>query len=106
MTEDDLREAPIYLQWQGIDVDSPVVGLHTGASWPAKVWLSDRFAYLADRIVAKLGAQVLITQGPKDREIATEVSRRCIGNVKISDILLLRQLAAILSHIDVFVTNN
>ena len=106
LTKDEQREARIYLQWNGIDVDRPIVGLHPGASWPAKVWLSDRFADLADRIIAKLGAQVLITQGPNDREIIAEVSRKCVGNVKVLGILPLRQLAAILSHVDVYVAND
>lgn len=106
LTEDERREARIYSQWQGIDVARPIVGLHPGASWPAKVWLSDRFANLADRIIAQLGAQVIITQGPKDQEIVAEVSRRCVGNVKILDILQLRQLAAVLSHANVYVAND
>lgn len=106
LTEDELREARIYLQWQGIDVTHPIVGLHPGASWPAKVWPPDRFSDLADRIVAKLGVQVLITQGPKDQEIVAEVSRKCVGNVKMLDILPLRQLAAVLSHVNVYVAND
>lgn len=106
LTEDEQREARIYLQWQGFDVNRPIVGLHPGASWPAKVWPSDRFADLANRLVAKLSAQVLITQGPKDREIVSEVFHKCIGNVRVLDILPLRQLAAILSHVDVYVAND
>ncbi len=106
LTEDERREARIYLHWLGIEVDRPIVGLHPGASWPAKVWPSERFADLADRIAAKLDAQVLITQGPKDREIVAEVSRECVANVKILDILPLRQLAAILSHVNVYVAND
>ena len=106
LTEDEQREASIYLHWQGIDINRPTVGLHPGASWPAKVWLSERFADLVDRIVAKLGAQVIITQGPKDREIVAEVSRKCVANVKVLDVLPLRQLAAILSHVTVYVAND
>lgn len=106
LSDDERREARIYLRWNGVDMDRPVVALHTGASWPAKVWYSDRFAQLADHIKAKLGAQVILTQGPKDREIVTEVSRKCVGNVKVLDILPLRQLAAILSHANVCVAND
>jgi lipopolysaccharide heptosyltransferase II len=106
LTEDEKREARIYLHWLGIEVDRPIVGLHPGASWPAKVWPSERFAELADRIAAKLDAQVLVTQGPKDREITAEVSRRCVANVRVLDVLPIRQLAAILSHVNVYVAND
>jgi lipopolysaccharide heptosyltransferase II len=106
LTEDERREARIYLQWNGIDVERPTVTLHPGASWPAKVWPSDRFAQLADYLIANLGAQVILTQGPKDRETVAEVSRRCVGNIKILEALPLRQLAAVLSHVDVVVAND
>jgi predicted lipopolysaccharide heptosyltransferase III len=106
LTEDERREARIYLRWQGIDPNRPIVGLHPGASWPAKVWSADRFAELADRLIAKLGAQVLLTEGPKDHEAVVAVSRRCVGSVKTLGILPLRQLAALLSHVDVYVAND
>jgi predicted lipopolysaccharide heptosyltransferase III len=106
LTEDERREARIYLQWHGVDIEHSTVALHPGASWPAKVWPSDRFAQLADYLIAKLGAQVILTQGPKDRETVAEVSRRCVGNIKILEVLPLRQLAAVLSHMNVVVAND
>lgn len=106
LTEDERREARIFLQWNGVDVARPIVALHAGASWPAKVWPSDRFAQLADQVIARLGAQIVLTQGPKDHQIVSDVSRRCLGNVKVLDALPLRQLAAILSHARVCVAND
>lgn len=106
LTADERREARIYLQWNGVDIDRPIVVLHSGASWPAKVWPSDRFAQLADKIIAKLGAQVILHQGPKDHKIVSEVSRKCVGNVRVLDTPPLRQLAAILSHASVCVAND
>jgi lipopolysaccharide heptosyltransferase II len=106
LTEDERREARIYLQWNGIDVARTIVALHPGASWPAKIWPSEKFAQLADNLIAKLRAQVIFTQGPKDWEIVTDVSRRCVGNVKVLEVLPLRQLAAILSHVNVYVAND
>jgi len=106
LTEDERREARIFLQWNGVDVARPIVALHAGASWPAKVWPSDRFAQLADQVIARLGAQIVLTQGPKDHQIVSDVSRRCVGNVKVLDALPLRQLAAILSHARVCVAND
>jgi ADP-heptose:LPS heptosyltransferase len=106
LTEDERREARSYLQGNGVDAARPIVALHTGASWSAKVWPPDRFAQLADQITARLGAQIILTQGPKDYQIVSEVSHRCVGKVKVIDILPLRQLAAILSHASVCVAND
>lgn len=110
LTEDERREARIFLQWQDIDLTRPIVGLHPGATWLAKIWLADRFAELANQIVTKLGAQVLITQGPNDGGIVQEVVPPNNGgmgqDVKVLNVLPLRQLAAVLSHCSVYVAND
>lgn len=106
LSEDERREARIYLQWQGIDFDRPIVGLHPGASWPAKMWHKERYAELADVLIAKLGAQVVITRGPRERRLAEEISAHCVGSVKLLDVLPLRQLAAVLSLLHVYVAND
>jgi ADP-heptose:LPS heptosyltransferase len=75
LTEDERREARIYLQWQDIDLSRPVVGLHPGATWPSKLWPAERFAQLANTISTKLNACVFITQGPKDGDVISEISK-------------------------------
>ena len=82
------------------------MGLHPGATWPAKMWPSEPFAELAKMLAEKLGAQVLITQGPKDAEVAQDVARKAGGAAKIIGVLPLRQLAAILVHCSVYVAND
>lgn len=47
LTEDERREARIYLQWldreqHTIDFSRPIIGIHPGATWPAKRWLPER----------------------------------------------------------------
>lgn len=106
LSEEERREARIYLQWQGIDFERPVVGLHPGASWPAKMWHAERFAELADLLIAKLGAQVVITEGPEERQLIEEISHRCVGGIKVLHVLPLRQLAAVLSFFQVYVAND
>ena len=106
LSEEERREARIYLHWQGIDFDRPIIGLYPGASWPAKMWHKERFAELADLLIAKLGAQVVFTMGPSDRQLIEEISARCVGSIKVLDVLPLRQLAAVLSFFHVYVAND
>ena len=111
LTEDEKREARIYLQWfnrdqNPIDLARPIVGIHPGATWPAKKWLAERFSALADHIAAKLGAQVLVTAGPDDGETVKAVVGHTFSNVTVFNNLPLRQLAAIISHCSVFVSND
>ena len=111
LTEDERREARIYLKWldfetTSLDMTRPIVGIHPGATWPAKKWLPERFAELVDIITAKTGAQVLLTAGPDDGEIVKRILKSSVSNVKVLSALPLRQLAAIISLCKVFLSND
>jgi len=106
LKEEELREARNYLKWQDIDPSRPMIGLHPGATWPAKMWPWEKFADLADRIRAKLGMQVVVTQGPRDFDVIKNISGRVAGNVFFLPVVPLRQLAAILSLMEVYVAND
>ncbi len=106
LTDDEKREARNYLKWQDIDVEKPIIGLHPGATWPAKMWEWEKFADLADLLRAKLNAQVIVTQGPNDKELVEKISGRTVGNLLILPVMQLRQLAGVLSQCSVYLTND
>lgn len=51
----------------------PVVLLNPGAQNPAKRWPAERYAALADRVAAELGAAVAVTGSPAERSILSAV---------------------------------
>jgi lipopolysaccharide heptosyltransferase II len=109
LSEDERREARIYLQWldsDRSDASVPIVGIHPGATWPAKRWEPEKFAALADVIKAKLGARIIVTAGPGDDEAVGEVVAHSFADVKVLRALPLRQLAAIISTCSVYVSND
>lgn len=106
LTEDERREARIFLKWQNVQLDKPIIGIHPGATWPAKMWLGDRFAELISMLVRELGVQVVLTQGPEDKQLVEEVARDSGVKVTVLGVLPLRQLAAVLSHCAVYVAND
>ena len=110
LSEDEKRDAASYLRWAcGKDFRSagrPLVGIHPGATWPAKHWLPERFAELADRLRAKLGAQVILTSGPGDAGAVAAVRSRAVSAPAALNVLPLRQLAAVISRCGVFVSND
>lgn len=109
LSDAEKREAGIYLRWLDqtfTDLSQPIVALHPGATWPAKKWFPDRFAALADLVVAKLGARVIVTGGPDDVEAVKAVMNACVANVTAVPVLPLRQLAAVISRCAVFVSND
>jgi predicted lipopolysaccharide heptosyltransferase III len=83
----------------------PVVGIHPGATWPAKRWLPDRFAGLADALVRR-GASVVLTAGARDADTIAEVRSAAQHTHPVFLNLPLRQLAAVIAACDVYVTND
>jgi len=106
LTDDEKREARLYLKHSGVDLSKPVIAMHPGATWHNKMWFRENFVKLADLLRAKLGAEVLINPGPDDRELVDAIVRRCTAPVHTLPVLPLRQLAAVLSLCNVFVSND
>lgn len=85
-----------------------LVGLNPGAFFgPAKRWLLDRYAQLADRLIGALHADVLIFGSPAERALAEEIARA----MKHAPLILtgetsLRQLMALLAQCRLVITND
>ncbi len=105
VTEAEKEEARRYLQARGYDPGRPVIGLHPGATWPAKRWFPERFAALAARLLNEK-RQVLITMGPGEEEIVGTVLGLLPTGLPRPEILPLRRLAALLSQLALFVSND
>ncbi len=108
-TEEEEKWARNFLEQMSLDMARPLVGLHPGATWPNKRWPEKYFAELAQRLVEQ-NVQVLITQGPGEEPIASEVMRqialrKSTGAVSLP-VLNLRQLASVQKQIQVFVSND
>jgi lipopolysaccharide heptosyltransferase II len=106
VTEEEKSWAGEFLRQKGYDIRRPIVGIHPGASWPAKIWLASRFAALANRLVSELGAQIYININPGDEETGQHMVRNCLFPVPELEILTLRELAAVLSLCTLFISND
>jgi heptosyltransferase-2 len=92
----------------GLELDRDVVGINAGAYYgPAKRWLVDRYASLADQLIAKLGLQVAlfgsqqeIILAEKIREQMTEQCAILAGRTDLSSLL------GAISLCRLFVTND
>jgi len=111
LSQDERRDAASYLRWASgegkpLEGGGPVVGMHPGATWPAKKWLPGNFASLADLLRSKLGARVIITSGPADTDTTRAVDAGAVSAPTVLNVLPLRQLAALISRCSVFVSND
>ena len=107
LAESERRDAQQRLKTAGIVDGRLKIGLFPGAGWKLREWMPERFAAIADRLVAHFNADVLIFGGPHESElvqtVATLMERQAIpfaGNLQI------RQLAACIEQCDLFLTND
>jgi len=107
LTQNEKGWALNYLKSKGIDVSKKIVGIHPGATWPAKMWLKENFAKLADEITSKTDASVVITHSEKETNLATEVYNLTLKKrIYLLDTLTLRELASVLSVLDLYISND
>lgn len=86
---------------------APLVGIHPGASRATRRWPPERFAALADALVAETGARVLLLGGPADRPVADAVRARLRAPaLDLAGRTTLGGLAALLARLDLFVGND
>lgn len=106
LTREDLAEADALLA--RLESASAWIGIHPGARAPSRRWPAGRFARLADRLVERLGAQIVLTGGPGEEETARAVADgMCAGRpLNLAGQTTLGGLAAVLARLDLFVGND
>lgn len=83
------------------------VGMHPGASAPARRWPPERFAAVASYLSRHWNAQVVLTGGPGEEEIAGTVERLAgTPMTNLAGQTSLGSLAALIDSFDLFITND
>ena len=82
-----------------------LVGLNPAGNWLPKRWPETHWAQLADKLIASLGATVIITGSVADMPLAKRITSHMKEKPVIAcGHLNLKQLAALCKKLDVFVT--
>jgi ADP-heptose:LPS heptosyltransferase len=91
----------------GLGPGRPIVGIHPGSGNSAGRWPLERYAALADRLMAE-GERVLLTFGPGETDLADAMraALRTAAPIVRPGGVTLREMAAILAALDLFVTNS
>ncbi|MFA5114552.1 MAG: lipopolysaccharide heptosyltransferase II [Candidatus Omnitrophota bacterium] len=103
---DNDREAAVrFLQDNGINNGDFLVGINPGGNWMPKRWPKEYWARLADMLIEKLDARVVITGSPSDIALAGDIrllmkERPLVacGNTN------LKQFAALAIRMDLFIS--
>lgn len=85
----------------------PLVVLHPGCSMPARTYPWEQFAQAADLLVERMGARVVLTGGPDERELVERVRARMRQPaLALAGGLPFAQFCALIAAADLTVTNN
>lgn len=107
VTTADEKWASDFLGSHKVDKRYPLVAIHPGSPIPLKRWHPERYAELADWLIARKGTQILFLGVKDEVPIVTEIQRRMQGtSINIAGETTLTQLASILHTCNVFIGND
>ncbi len=95
------------LQRAGIDPDSSFIALHPGSGGSARDWPAERFAELAQDLLAEFPSiRILVTGTPEELPLLETVAAGDARILLLREALPLDLLAAVLSEAKLFVSNS
>lgn len=108
LLEEEINWGKNYLKSKGLDPDKKIiVGLHPGATWPAKMWFKENFAKLADEITSNFKASIAITHNESETKLAYDVfNLSSKKDIVVLDTLNLRQLASVIANLNFYISND
>lgn len=108
LTSEEKRQTKELLHSLKVDLKRPLIILNPGASYgPAKRWPAIKFAELANLLQERKNAEIIIIGSGNEVSLAESISssmRRAAFN--LSGKTSLRLLAALISHADLFISND
>ncbi len=108
LVDSERRTAGQQLKDLGIPEDAPLIGINPGATYgTAKRWPSERFIALSRRLIAALGAHVLVFGGPGETDLGDRIATATgHGCVNLCNRTSLREAMALIDRCKAFVTND
>lgn len=106
----DSRHAQSLLEKAGLRADRPIILMNPGASYgSAKMYPAERFAAVADMLIDRRGAQIILNAAPSERPIATAVQETmkhplCINLAEEENSIGL--VKALTARSDLMITND
>ena len=107
VTVEDQKWASNFLIDHQIDKERPLIAIHPGSPIPLKRWAPERYAELADWLIARKRAKILFVGVKDEIPIITEIQRLMRAeSINIAGKTTLTQLASILHTCNVFIGND
>ena len=100
------REVASLLQKARADTGVPLVGLFPGAGHESRCWPLERFVQLAETLAYSDGVRSIVFAGPEEQALVPTIKASFPSSTVVLDRLTIRQLAAALARLAVFVSND
>ena len=101
---DDVAAAESLLARLAVHPERPLVLMHPGSNWQSKTWFEDRWATLADRLIAEADAEVVLVGTEGEREYVERVRERMSAHARsAAGLTTIAQLAALAARAQLFV---
>lgn len=85
----------------------PLIGLHAGASTPLRRWPEERWTELADALVGRWDARIVLTGSDNERELTGRINRATQGlTLDLAGLTDLGTFAALIGQLDMLITND
>jgi len=95
-----------FLNQQKISKDDLLIGIHPGGRYLTQRWLLERFAQVADRIIAEYRIKVIIIGAPDEEKLICKVASLIKKQVVEAIGVSLGRLSALIARCNLFVCNN
>lgn len=86
--------------------DTLLIGIHPGGYYPTQRWLTERFAEVADKLVEKHKARIVLIGGPKEEKIIRQITIQMASHPLVFLDKPLEDLLALLQSCHLLVCNN
>ncbi|MDE0466694.1 MAG: lipopolysaccharide heptosyltransferase II [Candidatus Poribacteria bacterium] len=107
VTAEDEKWVSDFLATYQIDRKRLLIAIHPGSPIELKRWLPERYAELADWLIAQKGAQILFVGVKDEIQIITNIQARMQGeSINIAGKTTLTELASILRKCNIFIGND
>jgi ADP-heptose:LPS heptosyltransferase len=107
---DDLAEMRRFLAAEGVAEDDLVIGLHPGSHWTCQQWSATEWSALADELVTRYGARLVITgsgdEGDWARDIVEHMSVKDARVIDATGKTSIMQFAALIRSLRCLVCVN
>lgn len=106
LSGEDRENAGRFLESNGIKENSLLIGFHPGAQEPFKCWPAKNFIDAGNVLMNRYDCRIIITGNSNEKALAEDIASGIRGAVPVAGKLSIRETAAIIEKMSLFVTND